>query len=235
MKHSITLIAILLVVFCHAQQPSLKTPVDMVDQVSNMENLIRALSFQTSMETKVENIEGSAYLNEQFENGDVLLSNGAKYTNIPLRYNVYNDQIEFRNHSGKVYNINNPGSIRALSIGSSRFIYTECVRNKKKQNVFAEVISEGKVSLLKHHRLKIQQAKATQTHQESQAPRFVKIPSEFLIKKTDGTTQYVKNEKELLSLLADKRAEIVELIRGERLSVNDEKDLKRIVEFYNGN
>ena len=234
MKLFLIILTVFASLLCFGQQPNLNTPVDMVDQVSNMENLIRALSFQTSMEPKAENVEGTAYLHDEFENGDVLLATGVKYTGIPLRYNVYNDQIEFRNQAGKVYNINNPEGIRELIIGDSRFIYVGCLRNKKMQGAFVEVISEGHISLLKHHRIKIQPAKPAQTHQEAQAPKFVKIPSEYLIRKADGVGQYFKNEKELLALLSDKKSEISKLISRENLSVNQEKDLIRIINFYNG-
>lgn len=235
MKLLPALFAILMYSGSYAQQPNLRTPVDMVDQMNNMENLIRALSFQSNMENKVENIEGSAYLNDEFETGDVLLTTGVKYTGIPLKYNIYNDRIEFQNQAGKIYNINNPESIRELSIGESRFIYTDCFRNKKSTKAITEVISEGKTSLLKHHRIKIQPAKPAQTHQEALAAKFIKIPSEYLIMKAGGNAVFFKNKKELLVLLSDKRNVINELISRENLSVKQENDLVRIVGFYNGN
>lgn len=233
MKRLFAIIVPLLPIIGYSQQPSLNTPVDMVDMTSNIENLIRALSFPSNTETTELNVEGSAYINEEFTDGMVELSNGKKYSGIPLRYNAYNDLIEFRNKAGKIYNINNPAEVRGLTIGQSKFEYVE--GKKTGSGFFAEVLTDGNTRLLKHYRLKIQPAKPAQTHQEAQPPRFVKIPSEYLIRRPNGDVKPVRNNKDLLSLLADKNTAIEKLIRSERLSVSEEKDLIRIVNFYNAN
>ena len=185
-------------------------------------------------EMKAEDVEGSAYLDEQFIVGVVALSTGVKYSGIPLRYNVYNDLIEFRNNSGKVFNINNPEAISELSIGDSKFIYTDCKLHKNNKKLFTEVISEGDISLLKHHRIKLKPAKQAEIHKPAQPPMLVKMPSEYLIKKSDGNAQLFRNKKELLMLLSDKSEEINELIKQQNLSINEEKDLVTIVGYYNG-
>ncbi|MBL7966444.1 MAG: hypothetical protein JNK09_05545 [Prolixibacteraceae bacterium] len=233
MRLRLTLLASVIFFVSHAQQPNLHTPVDMVDNVSNIENLIRALSFPSNMETTEAAIEGNAYLNDEFSEGTVALLNGTDYKNIPLRYNIYNNQIEFRNKAGKIYNINNQAELRQVTIGSSKFEFIQNVRGKSKSQFFAEVLTEGNVVLLKHHRIKIQPAKPAQTHQEAKAPTFVKMPSEYMIRRSNGDIRQFKNQKELLSLLADKNEPVEELIRRKNLSVAKESDLIKIVRFYN--
>ena len=233
MKLRLTLLALIVVLVSRAQQPNLHTPVDLVDNVTNIENLIRALSFPSNMETEEVKTEGNAYLNEEFTEGTVALSNGTTYNRIPLRYNIYNDQVEFRNKSGKIYNINNPSEIRQVTIGQSKFEFIQPKGKRSKSQFFAEVLVEGNTSLLKHFRMKIQPAKPAQTHQEAKAPVFVKIPSEYLIRRPCGEIHQFKNQKELLSLLADKNILVDELIKRESLSVTRESDLIRIVGFYN--
>jgi len=234
MKLLITAFALFLSV-CSFGQPNLKVQTDEIGQVNAMENLLRALSYTNSYEIKEADIEGIAYLDENFTDGAVVLTTGAKYSGIPLRYNVYNEQIEFKNLKGEVFNINNPSSINELTIGSSKFIYVNFIHSNKDRHLFAEVLSEGKASLLKHHRLSLQPAKQAETHRAAQPPKFVKIPSEYLIKKEDGNVQLIKSKKELLLMLTDKSKEINEMITKEKLSVKDECDLTRIVNFYNRN
>ncbi|HET6556497.1 MAG TPA: hypothetical protein VFG54_04225 [Prolixibacteraceae bacterium] len=215
-------------------QATLSVQTNEIAQVNTMENLLRELSYTRELEPKVENIEGSVYLNEEFIDGTVALTTGANYSKIPLRYNVYNEEIEFRNTRGQLFNINNPEGIQALTIGESKFIYTECKLKKENKKLFVEVLSEGNVSLLKHHRLKLMPAKNAQTHTAAQPPKLVKIPSEYMIKTLEGSTMIFKNEKELLNLLADKREAISALIDQQKLSVNKEEDLIKIMDYYNG-
>ena len=234
MKLLITAIALFLSV-CSFGQANLNVKTDEIGQVNAMENLLRALSYSNSLEIKEDDVEGVAYLDTNFTDGAVVLNTGAKYSDIPLRYNVYNDLIEFKNPKGKVFNINDPSSIDELTIGSSKFIYVNFIHSNKEKHLFAEVLSEGKASLLKHHRLSLQPAKQAETHRAAQPPKFVKIPSEYLIKKEGGNVQLVKNKKELLLMLTDRSKEINDMIAREKLSVKEESDLKRIVDFYNQN
>jgi hypothetical protein len=231
MKQILTAFALVLCLYSFGQN-DLKVQTDEIAQISDMENLLRALNYSSLSGFTEEDIEGSAYLDEQFDSGTVSLNTGIKYADIPLRYNVYNDQIEFRSRNGQMFNINNPESIRELTIGKTKFIYSDCIQNNKEKKFFAEVILEGNVSLIKHHRIKLQAAKPAETHKAAQAPRFVRIPSEFYILRNQES-KYFKNEKELLLLLSDKSKELKEMIKKEKLSVHAEKDLVQIINFYN--
>ncbi len=234
MKLLITAFALLLSV-CSFGQANLKVQTNIIGQVNSMENLLNALSYTNSYEIKEADIEGIAYLDENFIDGLVVLTTGARYSGIPMRYNVYNDQIEFRNQKGEVFNINNPASISELAIGKARFIYLSYNHLKREKQLFAEVLTEGKACLLKHHRIKLQSAKPAETHRAAQPPKFVRIPSEYLIKKEGGNVQLIKSKKELLIMLTDKSKEISEMITREKLSVKVEGDLTRIINFYNSN
>lgn len=213
-------------------QADLHVQTNEIAQINDLENMLRSMNYIASTEFTEEDIEGSAYLDEQFINGTVTLTTGVVYSNIPLRYNAYNDLIEFRGRSNEIFNINNPDGIRELTIGESKFIYTGSFDNKQNKKIFAEVITEGTITLLKHHRINLMAAKPAQTHKPAQAPKFIKASSEFLLKKEDGNAWLFKNEKELLGLLSNKE-KIKELIKKEKLSIHKENDLKRIIEFHN--
>ena len=47
-------------------------------------------------------IEGSPFLNEEFIRGEIVMNDTLFYREIPLRYNMYNDVMEFQNASGQV-------------------------------------------------------------------------------------------------------------------------------------
>lgn len=232
MKTFITIFALFLSLYSYAQ-PDLNVQTNERAQVGDLENIVRAWSLNNTLELKEDDVEGSAYLNDEFINGTVSLNTGMKYTNIPLRYNVYNDLIEFRSTNGKVYNINNPEAIKELLIGDSKFIYNDCKLHKKNERLFVEVISESGTSLLKRHRMKLNPPQKAETHKPAKPYMLVSMPSEYLIRKSDGTAYLFKSKKELLMLLSDKSEKIDELIKQQKLSVNNEKDLATIVKYYN--
>lgn len=234
MKILVTFYSLLLSFFSFAQ-PNLNVQTNERAQVNDLENIVRSWSLNNLIELKAEDIEGSAYLNDEFIIGTVTLNTGVKYSNIPLRYNVYNDEIEFRSNSGKLFNIHNPESIKELTIGDSKFIYTDCILHKRNEKLFVEVILESNISLLKRYKMKLNPPKEAETHKPAQSYSLVKIPSEFLIRKSDGTARLFKNKKELLTLLSDKSDKIDKLIKQQKLSANNEQDLKTIVKYYNEN
>lgn len=233
MKFSFTAFALTISIFSFGQG-YLNAGSNEVEKVKDMQKFMSALSINRNVSSKEANIEGSAYLNEQFINGVVALTNGTNYTDIPLRYNAYNEEIEFSDNNGNRFNINNPENIREVTIGESKFIYTDCKLKKENKKIFAEVLAEGKISLLKHYRIKYLPAKEAESYKAPQPPRFVIAPSEYMIRKSDGYTQIFRNKNELLMLLSDKKEVISVLIKQQKLSINDEKDLATIIGYYNG-
>lgn len=234
MKRFLTIFLLLTSLFCFSQ-PDLNVQTNEITQINELENIVRQFNYSRNTEPKEVTIEGSAYLEEDFVKGTVVLSTGAIYTHIPLRLNIYNEEIEFRNQSGKVFNINNPAGIRKVTMGDTKFIYTESKFHKENKKILAEIITEGTFSLLKHHRVKLTEGRPAQTHRAVQPPRLVKMPSEYMIRKNNGIAEPFKNEKELLSLLSDKRDKAKEFISRQKLSVKNEHDLVSIIKYINEN
>lgn len=214
-------------------QPDLKVHTNEISQINELENIVREFNYTRNVSPKEVKIEGSAYLDEQFVEGIVALTTGVTYHKIPLRLNVYNEEIEFRNPRGTIFNINNPASIRELTIGKAKFLYTDIKSNKQTKKVLAEVIEEGNFSLLKHHRIRLTEPRAEQTHRAAQPPRLVKMPPEYLIRNTNGITVPIRNEKDLLAIVPEKKEEIKKLIRQRELSVKDEQDLVTLIRMLN--
>lgn len=234
MKILLTILLLLAGIFCYSQ-PDLNVQTNEIAQINELENIVRQFNY-----TRIENpkeiiVDGSPYLDEQFVEGTVALTTGVIYTKIPLRLNLYNEEIEFRNQSGKVFNINNPAAIREVTIGNAKYIFTDYKMHKKNIKILAEIISEGNISLLKHHQVKLTDARPAQTHRPSQPPRLVKMNSEYLIRKNNGIAEPFKSKKELLTILSDKREKAKEIISQHQLSLKNEQDLVTIIKHINDN
>lgn len=213
-----------------SQKPNLSTPVDVGAMTNNMENLLRALNYNTNIERTADDIEGSAYLREEFLDGRVTLEN-VEYNHIPLRYNVYNDLVEFKSNNGEVYNINNPDVVEEIVIGDKRYRYLTCVLQKEEVKLFAELLCDGTVKLYKHHRMRIQPARAGGTHTKPQPPRFVNVAPLYVVENPGVGVRVLNNKKELFAVFGDKSAQIKKFMKDRSLSVKQEADLVKIIEF----
>lgn len=232
MKRFLTILLLLASLFSFSQ-PDLNVQTNEIAQINELENIVRQFNYTRITKPSEVAIEGSAYLDEQFTEGVVSLTNGAIYRKIPLRLNIFNEEVEFRNRSGKIFNINNPDSIRELKIGETKFIYTNLKLHHKTQKVLAEVIEEGNISLLKHYRIILTEPRPAQTHRQAQPPKFVKAPAEYLIQMENGQAHLFKNKKELLHLFVQQKEKLDDWIDQENLSIKNEQDLSSIVKFLN--
>lgn len=214
-----------------AQEPNLSTPVDVGAMTNNMENLLRALNYNTNIERTADDIEGSAYLREEFLDGRVTLENGVEYNHIPLRYNVYNDLVEFKSSNGEVYNINNPDVVEGIVIGDKIYRYLTCEVQKEEVRVLAELLFDGTVKLYKHYRMRIQPGRVAGTHTKAQPPKFVNTPSLFVVEIPGTGLEVINGKKELFAVFGDKSAQIKKFMKDRGLSVKQEADLVKIIEF----
>lgn len=233
MKYSIFSFLFLLFFINSYGQADLKVKTSEIDQISDLENILRAFSYTVTNEIDIAAIDGSAYLDEEFSSGEVLLNSGVKYNGIPLRFNIYNDQIEFKGKNDQVFNINNPESLSEVKFDNHMFRYVEVESNKQPKNIFAEVLVDGHVKLFKQYRIKLQPATPAQTHKEAQAPKFVMLSSNYFIKKGNNPALPVKKENDILKVFSDKASEMKVFMTREKLSTSKENSFFKIVEFYN--
>ena len=106
-------------------------------------------------------IKGSPNLNDNFVLGSILTLNKIKYVDVPLRYNIYNDDIEFEVDKNTYLAISNPKSMKEICIGDDVFIYT-IKRNKKgDQFGYYQLLQKGKVQLLSRYNIVFKEATTT--------------------------------------------------------------------------
>ena len=51
--------------------------------------------------------DGTPYLNDNFIPGEVIINNSIRIEDVPLRYNIFSNRIEFRNKQKQVFEIDN--------------------------------------------------------------------------------------------------------------------------------
>jgi len=193
----------------------------------------KVISGELHKELSESDIEGSAYLNAEFTNGALYTLQKEKYVDVPLRYNLYNDEMEFKNSQNEILAIADPGNIERIEIGNAVFYYMPYLLGKKTINGYFELIISGNVSLYTKHKVSFLAAEVAGAYKDAKPPRFERSADEYFIKNRNNPASIISNKKDLLDILSDHNTEIESFVKKNKTKVNDLDDLIGVVKYYN--
>ncbi len=176
-------------------------------------------------------ILGSPYENDEFQPGYILSKNNEKYDNVQLRFNIYNNVIDYKNENGDIYSLSFPELFEFFVIGDKKYKYYTYIPNKKIKKAYFQVITEGeKASLLLKDKVTLKKATKPGAYKEAQPASFMRMGGEYYIKVGEQEAKHVGNKKDLISILS---TDIEKYIKSNKLKIGKEEDLKQIVDYYN--
>lgn len=178
-------------------------------------------------------VEGSPHENNEFVAGAVVTRSNLRYENVPLRFNIYANEMEFKTEEGNVLFIAAPEIIDHVLIGTDKYQYVPYSLANRLFRGYFKILAEGKASLLLKQNINLRDAEPPQPYKDAQPARFVKMPDEFYIRLAPAEAHRVSNRKELLQVLADKSEMIDAFIKKNKTRYNRADDLKNVVDFYN--
>jgi hypothetical protein len=183
---------------------------------------------------KESDIQGSPYLNDKFVKGDVLTEGNVRYVGIPLRYNIYTDEIEFKNSNGQILSISFPGNIKEVRIGHDIFIYHLYFlsADRLKWGYF-QLINTGKAEGLIGYRIIFQEAQQALAYKDPQPPKFIRQPDYYYVSVDKKPAVRVQTTKFLIKLLGNHKKELESFAKKNHIKVRKLDDLRRILYYYN--
>lgn len=178
-----------------------------------------------------EQVEGSPYLSKEFMNGDIIIDN-FKFVGIPLRYNIYNDDIEFQKDD-QILAIANPHEVRRIFIGDMAFIYSAYILSKEQTYGYFQLLSDGKAKVLKKYEISYQMPKAEQAYRPEEPAKFIPVPCKLYVTFGNDPALKFTNAKKLMKLFGDKKSEVEKFLKTEKLNLKNEEDLVSLLTYYN--
>lgn len=178
-------------------------------------------------------IEGSPYLNDEFINGTIYTTSKQKFLDIPLRYNIYNDDMEYKTPENKIQAIASPDIVEAAEFGNYKIVYVPYSNAKKVRKGFFMVEAEGEAMLLRRFSVTYKEAEEPAPYKDAIPPRFLKKPDTFYIKVGTEEAKKVNNKKELIEILSNHKNEISSFIKKNKIKTNKPELLKQLLEYYN--
>lgn len=178
-------------------------------------------------------IDGSPYLNDNFINGSIYLSTKVQYADIPLRYNIYNDEIEFEKPDKEVIALGTPETVEKVVFGNYTMEYIPYSIAKKVKRGYFIVLLDGKGSLYARPVVEYEAPKEPGAYQGPVPAKFIQKSDKYFIRFGQDAAQLIENKKELSKLFPDHNHEIEVFVKKNKINTRNRKDLKSLLEYYN--
>ncbi len=192
-----------------------------------LNNYFSYKSYNPDKAKTYEDTEGSPYLNKEFVEGSIFI-NDTNYVKIPLRYNIYTDELEYR-HNSVNYVLGNPAILKKAIIEQSTFVYLPHFHG----GGYFEQIVQGKCQLLKKYAIKLKPQEVKPIGGIVIPPTFEKKPNMFYLALNDASSRKVTNLKSVINALADEKESIEKFIKENHIKNVKQESLIKILEYYN--
>lgn len=179
------------------------------------------------------NIKGSPYLNDEFVNGSIYTVQKLQYNDIPLRYNIYNDDLEFKTPEDVVQALSTPDIVEKAVFGKTHLVYSPYLLSGKNKKGFFVVLEEGKLSLYAKPGILFREATAAGAYKEPEPPKFVKKSDEYYLRFGSKQAEIIGSKKDLIAAFPDNRDKVKSFMSKNKIKTNKPETLKELVKYYN--
>lgn len=183
-------------------------------------------------------VEGSPFLFDQYLPAEMTGTNGVVLKQYKIKLNLSDNSVYYLLPDGKEMKLTTPiQKFRILSgnqivPGSDTIEVTALDKtlNVAGSPVFIACV-EGKTNLLKKVVVTFSDKKEYGTTNVTRV--FTRKESLFVSKPSSPPVKFVKGESELFEVMADKKKQVMDFVKNNKLSYKSEQDLIQIFKFYN--
>jgi hypothetical protein len=175
-------------------------------------------------------IEGTPYFNDEFIEGEVYFEGKFKLSNLPLRYNINNDEMEFK-EKNTVLAIAFPEKTDKVVIGNKTFIYIDKNHSKIVEG-FVIKRNEGYPAVLTKMKVDFFDKEPPKAIVDSKPARYEKGYDRQYLMKSPDEIENIKSVKKLIQALGNHEKELTAFAKKEKISSNNGEELASLIEYY---
>ena len=233
------LIIIFISFYVHPQQISLMAPgeYNTVQEVYFASHLKQQLlsKMAEDVQLKLEDINGSPYLDEWFHLGKIIDEKVYKENACYLRYNIYNDVIELKysiDTSAPVYGFLKDPDFKAI-IGDKSFYYRKFIASDGISKFgYLELMKDyGSFKLFKRHYQVLRLPKKARTSLEKDIPAKLSNYEHYYVEQNEAFKEVEMHRKKIVEAFPDHSSEAKKFIKKEKLRFKDEGDLIKLGDY----
>lgn len=176
-------------------------------------------------------IAGTQYLDKNFQESYILKVNGVEIKDMRLRYNIYSDNMEFR-EDGQTFVVAFPSEIHRVKLNGKVFIYDQYLLLNKITYGYFEVLYEGDFQLLKKY---ITTLKIPEKRDSEDSLRFVRQSPVYYFRRGEGRIYPILTQKQLTKVIQPVHQPVIDFIKVNKINGRDELKLIRLMNFLEEN
>jgi len=190
------------------------------------------IDLSKKVDRSITNYEGSPYLSEEFVPGEVYDAKN-KFPGLLLRYNIFNDNIEFT-QKGTTYALYPEPRIVKVILGNEVYVVEKYEVKGKMANGYFARLDSGKVTLLAKKIVRFTEEQEPKALQAAATPaKFTRVADVFYYRIGNAETSKVGSLKSFIDSLPDKKEDVSDYAKKEKLGTKNESDLVKLVKYYN--
>lgn len=180
--------------------------------------------------TKYDELEGSPFIFKSWTKGDVNLVNGKSIRNIDLKYDEIMDALVFKGKEEDEFYFTD--LIKNFNLNEKIFKSGFLPYKDFSSQSFFEIITSGKITLLKKNDKKIVEKK--EYNSATTAKKVIDNFNFYIAKDNKIIATQKDNLKIIVNVIDSKKSnEIVEFASNNKLNSKKVEDLKKIIDYYN--
>lgn len=179
---------------------------------------------------KYEDISGSPYQDKNFREAKI----SENYQNAQVRYNSYKDEIEFKSNE-EIMVLPKDSKFERVEIISPKQVIVYRNIEGEPGGYYYELVG-GKNTLYKKVRTRFFDMQPASTPYGSDKPAYFNTVSPvYYIIANGESIKKPKNQKQIIDLLPDKKEVLNSFFKENKIKLDKEEDLKKLVTFLNQN
>ena len=180
-------------------------------------------------------IAGNPFIFRDFHKATLIIGNNERF-DVNVRYDIYADEMHLKD-GNQVFAIIHPEKIKMIETDSIQFIHAWYSKSsgsgKPDGDSYFIVKRAGKCMLLIRKNIRLQEPEPPKILQDAKPAKFVHQNDTYYFKLEDQNAVQVKNKKDMLSVLNDKKADIEKYLNSNNPDLKKIEDLFGLVDFYN--
>lgn len=197
---------------------------------SEVRDLKDRLNWNKTIQTPSADIQGSPYLNEEFQPGDVYYDGKYKITQLPIRYNLHTDEMEYK-EKGAILAFADPNSIDKIIIGNRFFVYIK-ENTQNKVSGFVQIWNEQYPAITTKIKVDFFPKEEAKPIVEAKPARYERGHSKHYLMKNEYGLEKIGSVKKLIKSLGKHESELSAFAKKEKISGSKPEQMAKMLEYY---
>lgn len=209
------------------------------DAQQNVNALAGSSNVVRTYDTRYEGVKGSPFFTQSWSEGVLFYSDGKKSAALPLKHDVYKNQLVAKRPQGDsvLINTGNVSHFQLKDPAGKVYLFKKFPGLKTADagltSAFFQVLYEGKMALLIKHNKSLVKANYQGAYSADRPYDELVSQSEYYLKKADQTLIKIRmNKKAILDILQDKQSTVKEFVEKEKIDFKDEASVAKLLAYY---